>query len=899
MTWLTRLFRRSKLERDLDRELQFHITAHAEDLMRSGMSREKAVRQAVCELGGIDQVKESARDARGTRWVEDFLKDTRFALRSLGKTPAFTLAAILTLALGIGANTAVWSIIDAVMVRVLPVDRPEELQAVRRAGLEPNTYRMSHPGFLRMRNTVAQAAPLAAMTMATRMYATIDGPPESVLGQLVSGNWFELLGVGAIRGRLIGPQDDQVVGGHPVVVLSHSFWSRRFGNDPAIIGKSVRLNGTALTVIGIAEPGFFGISVGQSVDAWVPVLMQDQVRYKSNASSFDSDTEKPWSPQNGIAWLTLITRTPAGINSQVTARLDRQFRSEVQEASAKADSATRAYRLREHIALEPIARGFSPLRDQFGDPLRALMISVALVLLICCGNLAGLLLARSAARTQEIAVRVSLGARPFRLVRQVLTESLTLALLGAAASLLIARVGTSALLRAASSSSRAIPLDTHMDARVLLFTGAVAVITSLLFGLAPALRVARTDLYDSFRTAGRVLGTGSGRRIPLERALVIAQIALSMVLVTSAGLFVRTLQNLMSIDPGYDKEHVIAAQLDVRVAGYTYEALPALYQRMLDQAKAVPGVRSASVSLHGIATGSRRTSSFVVPGRPNTPGDDQGQENYVSNDYFSTVGISLLRGRAFAVSDSKEAPRVAVVSEAFAKHFFGKADVVGARVGYDDNTQMEIVGVVKDTRTNGVREEPQRLIYYPVAQGPQEYITSLEVRADRATETVIPALRKALNELDANLPVRDVITMSNLLSRGLASERLVARLVTVFGLLALLLAVLGLYGLLAYSVSRRTNELGVRIALGAAPSKVSWLVLKESLHLIVPGLMLGLALWFPALGVTRKLVYGLSPYDPLTLAGATVVLLVIGMGAALMPAWRASHVDPIEAMRAQ
>ncbi len=898
MSWLTRLFRRKKLERDLDRELQFHIDAHADDLTRLGWSREAALRQAQRELGGIDQVKEAARDMRGTRWLEDWWQDTRYALRALMKAPAFTVAAILTLALGIGANTAVWSIIDALMLRVLPVEKPEELHAVRRDGNEEGTYRMSQPAFLRMQSLLPEAVPLAAMTSPTRMYAAADGQPEAVIAQLVSGNWFDMLGVGSLRGRTLNADDDREPGNARVVVLSHAFWLRRFSGDSGIVGRVLRLNGAAVTVVGVAEPGFSGLTVGTSMDLWVPLLLQHEVRYRSNASSTNSDLEQPWAPQTGISWLTMIARAAPGATAPIAARLDQQFRAEVREAEAESDSATLAYRLREHLVLEPLERGFSPLRDEFGDPLRALMVSVVLVLLICCGNLAGLLLVRSAARTQEISVRMSLGARPGRLVRQILTESLTLAALGGAASLLVARAGTNALLRAASSGTRAIPLDVRLDARVLAFTAIIAVLTSVLFGFAPALRVARASLYDSFRSAGRVHG-GSARRVGLERILVISQIALSMVLVTSAGLFVRTLQNLMSIDTGYDKQHVIAARLEVRAAGYTIEQLPALYQRLLDAANAVPGVRSSALALSGLASGSQRISSFVVPGRTLRPGEDAGQENYVTPDYFATVGIVMLRGRSFGAADSKDAARVAIISETAARHFFGKTDVVGERFGYGTPADVEVVGVVKDVRANEIRETPQRLIFYPLAQAPQEYITSLEVRTDRPVDVVIPALRKTLGQADPNLPVREVAPVAELLTRGLLIQRLVARLVSGFGILALLLAGLGLYGVLAYSVSRRTNEMGVRIALGAAPSTVSRLVLRECLRLVVPGLLLGLVLWVPALRVTRKLVYGLSPLDPATLIGATAVLFAIGVAAALLPAWRASRVDPLSAMRAQ
>jgi predicted permease len=897
MSWLSRLLRREKLERDLERELQFHVDAQADDLMRSGLSREGATRESRLLLGGVEQVKEAARDARGTRWIDDWWRDTRHALRGMVRSPGFSGAAILTIALGIGANTAVWSIMEALMLRSLPVDRPSELYAIKKVGVEDESYLISHPLMLRLRSVLPDSAHLAAMSAFTRMYATIRDLPEGVVGQLVSGNWFSLLGTRAAAGRLISPTDDRTLGGHPVVVLSESFWRRRFGGDPAVIGSTLRVNGASLTVIGVAEARFSGLTVGQSTDVWIPLMMQHEVRYKGSAISTNSDTERPWAPQEGVKWLTLVVRVPPGSSDAFTARLELPFHSALVDQFAQQDSAERARGLREHVALEPIQRGFSPLRQYYRGPLSALLVGVALVLFIACGNLAGLLLARSAAHTHEVAIRVSLGARPGRLVRQVLTESLTLAAFGGALSLFVARWGSAALLRLASTGTRAIPLDVGMDARVVGFALGATLITGILFGLAPALRVARTDLYTSFKTGGRVAG-GSAHRLPLGRALVAAQVAFSLILVTSAGVFVRTFRNFLQIDPGYPKERIVTARLDVRAAGYAYEQLPALHERLLDAVRAIPGVRSASLSLNGLAGGSRRVSSFIVPGRTLTPGENGAQENYVTPDYFAATGMALLRGRSFAAADRQDAPRVVIVSEALAKQFFGTDDVLGARFGYGTPPNLEIVGVVRDSRVNSLKEAPDRLVFYPLAQGPQEYVTSLEVRS--ATQaTSVAAIRAAIAGVDRNLPVRDVATVSELFERQLGRERLLSRLAGAFGFIALLLAAIGLYGVVGYSVARRTNEMGVRIALGASPAGVGWVVLRDSLITIALGLAAGFVLWFPVLGLTEKLVFGLSPHDPLTLAFGMGLLLVVGVAAAAIPAWRAGRIDPMSAIRAE
>src|SRR5688572_28315001 len=693
MRWLMRLLRRNRLERDLERELRFHLEAQTRDLMRSGWSRAAAEREAQRALGGVDQVTEAARDARGTRWLEDWWHDSRLAVRTLRRTPVFTAAAVLTLALGIGANTAVWSIVDALMIRTLPVERPTELYALRRAGIEDDNYRMSFSRFRQLQSELPAGASLAAMGSLARAYAAVGDRLEPVTLQLVSGEWFSLLGVGAARGRSIGPQDARDLSAHPVVVLSDGYWSRQFGRDSGVIGTTVSVNGAVLTVIGIAEPGFTGLTVGQAVDVWVPVVMQHDVKYRTNAASHNADTDLPWVPQDGIEWLTLITRVPSDGAARIQPLLDRRFRAELVRAVADRDEQERAHALREHVVLEPIERGFSPLRSSFGDGLRMLAITVGFVLLIACGNLAGLLLARGAARTHEFAVRVSLGARPGRLVRQVLSECVVLGLIGGLLGLLVAHWGSNALLRAAATGPRAIPLDVGLDVRVLAFTFLVSLATGLLCGLALAVRVARSRAYDAYRSGDRVRGD---HRLPLGRVLVASQIALSLVLVVLSGLFVRTFRNLVSLDPGYEAEHIVTASVDVRAAGYEPERLPALYQRLREEVAAVPGVRSASLSVHGLAGGLRRISDFTVPGRSLDPGDRQGQEVSVTPGFFATTGMVLLRGRDFTDADRADAPSVAVISETAARHFFGSIDVVGARIGYGEPSEFEVVGVVRD-----------------------------------------------------------------------------------------------------------------------------------------------------------------------------------------------------------
>jgi predicted permease len=901
---IRRVFRHER-GTDVDVELQFHIDARTDDLIRLGLGREEAHRVALAEFGDLKRYEtETLRIDRGyarTTRIREFLWsvwfDLGYALRGLRRSPGFAAAAVLTLALGIGANTAVWTILDALMRQSLPVDRPDELHAVRRADSPDEEYLNSYPRFQRLQRVMPDPQQLAAMSAVARMYATSGDQPEPALAQLVSGNWFRTLRVGAGAGRVIELDDDRAIDGGAVAVLSDAYWTRRFGRDPRIVGTSVRVNGVPLRVIGVAQPGFQGLTVGSSVDLWAPLSMQNALRYIGNYSANDSDPEKPWAPQEGIQWLTLVARVPPASATRLSGALDRQFRGELEQQLTQADSVQRAYRLREHVTLRPIPRGFSPLREQFRDPLRVLMASVGLVLLIACANLAGLLLARSSARSHEIAVRISLGARRGRLIRQVLTDSLTIALLGGALSLVVARWGTAMLLRVASTGTRPIALDVSNEWRVIGFALLMSVVTGLLVGGLPAMRVSRVGLYDAFRGAGRVMGGRSAHRLPLGRALVMSQIALSLVLVVTAGVFVRTLRNLLDIDPGYARDQVVVTRLDARAARYAPEQLPALYDRLLGAAAAIPGVRSASLSLNSLGGGGIRTSSFVVPGRTLPPGESTGQENYVTPDYFGTVGMTLVQGRGFTRSDKVGAPKVAIVSETMARHFFGTDRVVGERFGYGPDPELEIVGVVRDARVNALREAPPRLVFRPLAQGSQEYVTSLEVRVAGAREPVTAALRSAIRQVDPMLPVRDIVPLSDLLARGLTRERLVARLAGSFGVLALLLAGIGLYGVMGYSVSRRTNEMGVRLALGASPGGVRLLVLRESLLTSVAGVVIGLALLIPVQGLTGRMVYGVTPRDPTTVVIGTAVLLLVTAAAAFVPAWRASRIDPVDAIR--
>ncbi|OFW11228.1 MAG: hypothetical protein A3H96_25645 [Acidobacteria bacterium RIFCSPLOWO2_02_FULL_67_36] len=900
--WLRRLTGRDRLERDLDRELRFHVDEDTRRLVAAGVSQAEARRRALADFGGLEPMKEATRDARGMRWLEDLWQDARYAGRMMRRSPTFTLAAVLSLAIGIGANAAVFSVTDALVVRSLPVVKPGELYFLNRAGYDEPNLRFSYPNVEHFRGGVPSVS-FAAMGSATPAQATRAGHAELLTGQLVTGDWFDVLGIRPAAGRLLTAADTRTVGGPPIVVLSHAYWTSAFARDPGVVGTTLAINGAPLTIVGVAAKGFDGVTVGQQVSAWLPVTMQMETRFHGNASINNADWRKPWLPQDGVQWLTVVARIsspaqPATVLAQIQG-IDRQWLQGL--VAGIQDPQRRAFMEREHVELVPAARGLSSLRDDFSLALGVLMGTVALVLLIACANLASLLLARSAARGREFALRLSLGAGRGRLVRQLLTESASLALLGGLAGLVLARWGGQALLRMGSSGPNPVPLALPLDWTFLDFTLTLSVVTGVLFGLVPALRFSRLDPGHALKAGGRVVdGLGGSGGFPFGKALVVAQMALSLALLVGALLFLKTFRNLLAVDTGFERNLVVSARFDPRLAGFSEAQLPALYERLLDRARAIPGVRTTSLALSGPVTGSARTSDITVEGVARFGGDDNTvREDIVSLDYFATLGMPLVAGRDFRPSDGAKAPSVAVVNEAMARHFFGDASPIGRRFGYGTPATIEIVGVVRDAKIDGLREPVPPLVFYPQQQNLQEFVRNLYVRTSGSPESVKAALARAVGDADRNLAVREVVTLADLAERTVVRERLVSQLTAVFGVLAVIVACLGLFGTVSYSVVRRTNEIGVRLALGAAPMSVCWLVLRETLVLVAVGGLVGLAALLPTLKYVSTLLYGLSPHDPATLAAAASVLIFVGALAGAVPAWRASRVNPLTALRTE
>ena len=902
MRWLMRLMGRTRLERDLDRELEFHIEAEIERLVEDGMTRDEARRHALAGFGGLEPIRERARDVRGTRWIEHLWQDLRYGARILRRSPGFALAAITSLAIGIGANTALYSVIDALLFRPLPVDRPEDLVFLNRAGYEEQILRFSHPALTRFQQAVTDVR-FGGNSSASRMQMAVTGASELIVGQLVTGEWFEALGVDAAAGRVLGPADTRTLGGQPVMVLSHDFWRKRFGSNPAIVGTTVNVNQVPVTIVGVAASGFSGVSVGSSIDAWIPVTMQAELRFMGNAASEDADTRKPWVPQDGISFLTVIARLPDGpARPAAISGMAHVHRQDVEtKAREEPNPDRRQYRLRESLELLPAWRGLSPMRESYTEPLRVLMATTALVLVIACANLASLLLARGSARTRELSLRLALGASRGRIMRQLLTESLLLAGIGGVAALAAARWSAGWLLRLASSSSSPIPLQLPFDWRFVLFAAVVSLTTGLAFGLLPALRLSRAGVVDGLGSAGRVTPTaGRDSKVPFGRVLIIAQVTLALTLLVGAVAFLRTFNNLMTLQAGLELEHVVAARFEPRLAGYGKEQWPGLSERLLDAARRVPGVRSASIAMAGALTGvSRIGGGLAVEGQPTRVGPEwQLREDLVGLDYFETLGIPIIRGRGFRASDTADAPKVAIVSEAMAKRFFGGVDAIGKRYGYGE-PNVEIVGIARDAKVDGPRRAAPVIAYYPLQQDPDDVANNLYVRVTTSPEAAKSALFAALSKAEPNLAVREVLTLGELAGRTVTRERLMSQLTSVFGLLAVGVAALGLYATISYAVARRTNELGVRLALGASPGNVRWLVLRETLVVVAAGCVTGLLLSVTALRYVGSLLFGLTPGDPGTLAAATALLLAVSLLAALLPAMRAARTDPIRALRAE
>ena len=840
----------------------------------------------------------------------NFACDVRFALRSLRKAPVFSAVAALSLALGIGANTAIFTLLDQLILRLLPVKNPAELVLLDSQGNHFGNNRgansFSYPMYkdFEARNQVF-AGILARVASPVSM--SFHGRTERAAGELVSGSYFKVLGVPAAIGRTIAPDDDTTVLGRPVVVLSNRYWQSRFAGDPSVLNKPMILNGHSFTVIGVAGRGFDGIEPGSVTQLFVPITMKPWII--ANAPGMEELNDRR------AAWLQIVGRLRPGIaRPRAKASMQVLFHQIIVEEAkdpmiAKASEYDRQRFLKATIDLLPAATGRSFLRDQMSRPLEVLMAIVALVLLIACGNVANLLLVRAAGRQQEIAIRLALGAPRRQIVRQLLVESLMLSLAGGVVGVGLASLGAKALLGFLPQSSTPLGFSAAPDVRILLFNFAVALATGLVFGLVPALQATRPDVGRTLKDQARSMaGTGHAR---LRKSLVVAQVTLSLLLLIAAGLFIRSLRSLREAGAGIQASNLISFTVDPTLNGYRGPRSLAFFRELNRNLSGIAGVQSAALATNEILANNEWDSTVNVEGYTSKPGEDMSPNfNCVSPGYFATLGVPLIEGRDFSERDTGTimhtgipfpVPNVIIINQKMARYYFGKRSAIGRHIGFGNEpgavADMEIIGVVRDFKYLGVRDQITRQALIPYLALPFAIDMTSYVRTSMPPERAFSLIRRTVANLDPSLPVYNMRTLEDTVDASLLNERLVASLSAMFGGLATLLAVIGLYGVMAYTVEQRTREIGIRVALGAQRSNVVWLVMQEVMVMVVIGFAIGLpAAWF-ASRLVASLLYGIQPHDPLSIAAAIAALGGVALVAGYVPAVRASRLDPLRALR--
>jgi predicted permease len=841
--------------------------------------------------------------------LEALGKDIRYGLRQLARNPVFTVVAVLSLALGVGANTAIFSIMNAALLKSLPVRDPQELVILTNPtssgvwmGMDsggPRTL-LSYAEYVQLRDhSTVFSGMCASESQLNRLTVRIgSGPQEEARGRLVSESYFPVLGIEPAIGRFFNPDDASTVGKNSEAVISYDYWQRRFGGKTDVLGTSLRIFSSTLTIIGVAPPGFHGESVAEAPDVWMPAMMEPLV--KPGRDWLHEDLSQ--TPMK-VMWLQVLARLKPGVTvAKAQAEMDVLFRQIIEAGyPATLSSEARKEALDQHIKVQKASTGVFAGRGEFSQQIMILLGVSAVVLLISCANVANLLLARATARQREVGVRLSIGASRGRLVRQFLTESLLLAFFGGVAGLLVAWGAARLVVHLLSHPQDPMQLSTNLDLRVLGFTLAVTLLTGLLFGLAPAIRATRVDLNESLKETGRGT-THSGRRLSFAKSLVALQVGLSLLLVVGAGLFLRTLWNLQSVNLGYPKENLLLAGVDGTSAGFKDNGLLTLYQNITDRLRVLPGVRGVTYSGNGLFSGGESGDEIQVEGfTPQSERDRSARFDRLGPGYFSTLGIPLLLGREIGLQDTPASPKVCVINEAFAQRFFKGRTPIGRHITQvfgDLKSIMEIVGVARNARDHNVREEVLPRFYIPEGQsmeGPSGHV-NFEVRTAGDPEKMLEAVRKAVLQVNADIPVRARILSENLEALNWQPQ-MIARLCTIFGGIALLLAAIGLYGVLSYGVARRTNEIGIRMALGAGRSRVVGMILKETSMIIAIGMVAGI---IAAAGTTRLVaarLYGLSALDPITIVAAVCILAIVALAAGYIPATRAARVNPVKALR--
>jgi putative ABC transport system permease protein len=890
MAWYRRLLnlvRPEKLSSNLDREMAFHIEERTDDLRALGLDDSAAAREARRMFGNPTSKKEEARDVDILAWLDSIFRDVRYALRALAASPAFTLVAVLSLALGIGANTAIFTLTNALVLKSLPVQHPEQLVEMNMGEVDNDEF--TNPLWEQIRDNVTAFSGLFAYSDAQFNLAP-GGEVRMANGGWVSGDFFNVLGVRPEAGRLLQRGDD-VPGCPATAAVSDAFARREFGDPSTAPGKTITLADHPVEVVGVADPAFFGIQVGRSADVYVPICMQSMLIRPGIL-----DTRARW-------FLNIIGRPKEGLSPvQVRAALAvaaPPFFSATVPPNFGSDS--KAEYLKRTLDAAPAATGLSDLRSRYRSALYVLMVVVGVVLLIACANIANLLLARGASRAHELSIRMALGAGRWRLIRQLLTESLLLSVMGAALGVLFARWASGLLVRLLSTRQNFVSLDLSIDGRVLGFTALVAGGTAVLFGLIPAWRATRVDPQTAMKAGGRGV-IGGDTRHRLGKSLVVAQVALSLALVAAAGLLLGSFRKLTEVDPGFQQDGVLLVSAGFAQARHDQQQQVIAQGQLLERIRDLPGVRAASASLLTPIGRMRWNEEVVVDGFKAKNGRDAVLWfNQISDGYFGTIGTSFLAGRDLAETDGPTSPPVAIIDEAMARKFFAGANAVGrtfrTTVGDTASPPVTIVGVVRTAKYASLNEDPPGTVFRPLAQGDGNGPSvNYEIRTAGSPTALIPLIKSATSEISPSITL-EFTTLHDQLSSSLSRPRLLATLSGFFGALALLLATIGLYGTMSYDVTRRRNEIGIRIALGAERYRVLTMVIAEAGRLIALGVGAGLLLAFGTTRFVSSFVFGLTPTDPPTLALASAVLGIVALGAALLPAWRATRVDPMNALR--
>jgi predicted permease len=832
--------------------------------------------------------------------MENLLQDIRFGLRTLAKNPGFTVVAVMTLALGIGANAAIFSLTDQVLLRLLPVERPRELVVLSSPGAGHGRVwsdieggpSFSYPMYLDLRDRNEVFAGLLA---GFHVQVNVAGQGQSQLaeGMLVSGNYFQVLGVRPFLGRILTSQDETTPGANPVTVLSYGYWTQHFGSDPNILNKQLAVNGSSLTVVGVARPGFTGVQIGLVPDVYIPITMKAQMTPNWNGLADRNDH-----------WLTMLGRLKPGMSPhKAQAGLAPLYRAIMQEEAPalKLSPRDRQEFLNRQLVLDTGSHGRPILQHDTKQPLLVLLAMVGLVLLIACANLAGLLVARGEGRQREIALRLALGAGRIRLVRQLMTESLLLALAGGVAGLALASWTLSVIVNSIPENDGAAGLTAQLDYRVLFFACAVSLVTGVLFGLAPALRATHTDLQSVLKDQG-VNVSGGRANVRVRKSLLVSQIALTAVLLAAAGLFAHSLLNLKTQDLGVRADHVLQFSISPELNRYTPSQTIALADRVRKSMQPLPGVRSVSASEIPMLADSNSSSNITVQGYNAQEDEDMDvAQNWVGPNFLATMGIPLLNGREFSEADTAPSPKVAIINEAMARRYFAGRDPIGLHFGFgggkDVKLDTEIIGVVKDSKNVDVKKATLPFVFLPYSQSEHFGNTTFYVRTNQNPVALTATVRNLIAGFDSNLPVYGVKTLTAQVDEIMFTDRLVTIFSLCLGLLASLLAAVGLYGVMAYVVARRTREIGIRMALGATQKNVAWMILREIIGMLAAGLGIGLIAAYGIGRVVESLLFGVKASDPVVFVSAAGLLTAVALLAGWLPSRKAANVDPMVALR--